>query len=83
VDITIGGIMEKRGTDLIQSKRAAKKRYAATNQQYLDCAICDQEESTTGSSRAVTEKVLDDIEHGRGLSRVYKDMDEMFRDLGF
>ena len=31
---------------------------------------------------AVTEKALDDIDHGIGLSKVYKDTDEMFRDLG-
>ena len=36
----------------------------------------------TGADPAVTEKALDDIEQGPGLAKVYKDTDEMFRDLG-
>ena len=44
--------------------------------------ICDLEKVMTGSAQAVTEKALDDIDHGIGLSKVYKDTDEMFRDLG-
>ena len=69
----------------IQSGRVLKKGdsvYAVVNQQYPDSATCDLEKGSTESAHAVTEKALDDIEHGRGLSRVYKDMDEMFRDLG-
>ena len=36
----------------------------------------------TGAAHVVTEKALDDIDQGIGLSKIYKDTDEMFRDLG-
>ena len=31
---------------------------------------------------ALTDKALDDVEQGIGLSKIYKDTDEMFRDSG-
>ena len=69
----------------IQSGRVLKKGdsvYAVVNQQYPDSATCDLEKGSTESAHAVTEKALDDIEQGPGLAKVYKDTDEMFRDLG-
>ena len=77
--------MGGRSVQSIQSKRTMKKEnsvYVAANQQYLNRDICDLEEGMVGAAHVVTEKALDDIDQGIDLSKIYKDTDEMYRDLG-
>lgn len=51
------------------------------NQQYRDHVSCGNGKSRTKFAHVVMEKALADIQNGRGLLKVYKDTEEMFRDL--
>lgn|GEM_PF-6061908 len=70
---------------IILSRTAERKRTPVSlvvNQQYRDRISCGFGKSRTKFAHIVTEKALDDIDQGIGLSKIYKDTDEMFRDLG-
>ena len=70
---------------IILSRTVERKRTPislAVNQQYHDRISCDFGKRRTKFAHIVTERALDDIDQGIDLSKIYKDTDEMYRDLG-
>ena len=77
--------MGKRVVQLVILSRTAERKrtpvFLVVNQQYRDHVSCGNGKSRTKFAHVVMEKALADIQNGRGLSKVYKDTEEMFRDL--